>query len=246
MGNGSNLIFDDEGFEGVVIRIGGGLDRVHIEGPMVFAEAGALIWNVARAVSLAGLAGLEFACGIPGSAGGAVYMNAGAYGEEMKEIVCSVSSVGLGGMMKDRPGKELAFTYRSSIFQENRETILGVKLLLRQGDPAAIQEKIRDFTERRTTRQPLQYPSSGSFFRRPPGHFAGKLIQEAGLMGLSCGGAQVSDLHAGFIINRGDASTADILDLMRIVQETVLSRTGVLLEPEVRILGKDGQIKQFL
>lgn len=246
MGNGSNLIFDDEGFDGVVIRIGAGLDHLHIEGNMVFAEAGALLWNVARSVSKAGLAGMEFACGIPGSVGGAVYMNAGAYEGEMSQIVHSVSSVAPGAIMKDRLGKDLSLSYRSSLFQQVDETILGVKILLRPGDPRAIQEKIDDLTRRRTTRQPLQYASSGSFFRRPPGHFAGQLIQEAGLMGLSCGGAQVSELHAGFIINRGNATTQDILDLMRIVQETVLTRSGVLLEPEVRIIAKDGSRKQFL
>lgn len=244
MGNGSNLIFDDEGFDGVVVRIGSGLDHVRIEGNIVFVEAGALLTAVARAASQSGLTGMEFACGIPGSVGGAVYMNGGAYGGEMSQIVHSVSSLSRSGIMKDRSCKELGFSYRNSIFQNNGETILGVKLLLTQGDPGTIQEKIEDYTQRRTTRQPLQFPSSGSFFRRPAGHFAGGLIEEAGLKGLSCGGAQVSELHAGFIINTGKATAADILDLMRIVQETVLSRTGILLEPEVRLVAKDGTFQQ--
>ncbi|HCU08677.1 MAG TPA: hypothetical protein DF480_06930 [Clostridiales bacterium] len=245
VGNGSNLIFDDEGFDGIVVQIGSGLDHVRIEGNIVFVEAGALLTAVARTASQAGLTGMEFACGIPGSVGGAVYMNGGAYGGEMSQIVHSVSSISRAGIMKDRPGKALGFAYRKSIFQENEETILGVKLLLAPGDPAVIQEKIRAYTQKRTTRQPLQFPSSGSFFRRPAGHFAGGLIEEAGLKGLSCGGAQVSALHAGFIINTGEATAADILDLMRIVQETVLSRTGILLEPEVRIVSKDGSFQHF-
>jgi len=245
MGNGSNLIFDDEGFDGVVVQIGRGLDHVRIEGNIVFVEAGALLTTVARAASESGLTGMEFACGIPGSVGGAVYMNGGAYGGEMSQIVHSVSSISRAGIMKDRPGSELGFSYRKSIFQENGETILGVKLLLAQGDPLMIQEKTRDYTQRRTTRQPLQFPSSGSFFRRPAGHFAGGLIEEAGLKGLSCGGARVSELHAGFIINTGEAKATDIVDLMRIIQETVLFRTGVLLEPEVRIVSKDGSSQHF-
>jgi len=244
MGNGSNLIFDDEGYDGIVIRIAGGLDHLRIEGNIIFAEAGTLLTTVAQAAAQAGLTGMEFACGIPGSVGGAVYMNGGAYGGEMSQIVHSVSSISRAGIMKDRPGKELDFSYRKSVFQENGETIFGVKLLLAQGDPRTIQEKIEEYTRRRTTRQPLRYPSSGSFFRRPPGHFAGALIEEAGLKGLSCGGAQISDLHAGFIINTGQATAADILDLMRIVQETVLSRTGVLLEPEVRLIAKDGTLRK--
>ncbi len=244
MGNGSNLIFDDAGFDGIVVRIGSGLDRVRIEENVVFAEAGVLLSAVARAAAEAGLSGMEFACGIPGSMGGAVYMNGGAYGGEMAQIVHSVSAVSLNGIVKDRPGKDLDFGYRHSLFHENDEAIFGIKLVLAPGDPLDIREKIRDFTERRTTRQPLQFPSAGSFFRRPAGHFAGGLIEEAGLKGLSCGGARISDLHAGFIINTGKATASDIVDLMRIVQETVLSRSGVLLEPEVRILKKDGTLLQ--
>ena len=244
MGNGSNLILDDAGFDGIVVRIGSGLDRMRIEGNMIFAEAGAQLSAVARAAAEAGLSGMEFACGIPGSMGGAVYMNGGAYGGEMAQIVHSASAVSLSGVVKDRPGRDLDFGYRHSLFQGNDETIFGVKLALIPGDPLDIREKIRDFTQRRTTRQPLQYPSAGSFFRRPAGHFAGALIEAAGLKGLSCGGARISELHAGFMINTGNATASDIVDLMRVVQETVLASSGVLLEPEVRIIKRDGTLLQ--
>jgi len=242
MGNGSNILFAEEGYNGVVIKIGTGLDHVRIEGNIIFAEAGAIISNVAKAAAEARLTGMEFACGIPGSLGGSVYMNGGAYGWEMKDIVHSVSSIAKNGMMKDRASKDLGFSYRHSVFQENKETILGIKLKLVQGDPTDINTKIRDYTQQRTTKQPLNQPSAGSFFKRPQGNFAGKLIQDAGLKGLSCGGAMVSALHAGFIVNTGNATANDIMDLMRIIQETVLVKTGVLLEPEVRIIGINGDI----
>lgn len=236
MGNGSNLLFSDKGYEGVVLKIGDGIDRIRVEGNIVFAEAGALVCNVAKAAATAGLTGMEFAAGIPGSLGGAVYMNAGAYGGDMSGIVHSVSSISNYGMMKDRACGALDFSYRKSIFQANKETILGIKLKLQQGDAIDIEIKMRQYNEQRASKQPLNQPSAGSFFRRPEGHFAGKLIAEAGLKGLSCGGAQVSALHAGFIVNTGHATSSDIIDLMRIVQETVFDKTGVLLEPEVKII----------
>ncbi len=237
MGNGSNVLFADEGYEGVVIKIGSGLDRVHIEGSVIFAEAGALIAKVSKAAGEAGLTGMEFAGGIPGSLGGAVFMNAGAYGREMKDIVHSVSSIAQKEMMKDRPCKDLGFAYRKSIFQENGEVILGIKINLTQGNPTEIDEKTKDYTQRRTAKQPMWQPSAGSFFKRPEGNFAGKLIEEAGLKGLSCGGAQVSPMHAGFIVNADNATAKDVIDLMRIIQESVLSYSGILLEPEVRMIG---------
>lgn len=236
MGNGSNLLFADEGYDGVVLKIGSGLDRIRVEGNIVFAEAGALLWDVAKEAAAAGLTGMEFASGIPGSLGGAVYMNAGAYGGEMSEIVHSVNSIASHGMMKDRSCEALEFSYRKSIFQTKSETILGVKLKLEPGDKVDIEIKTRDYNQRRAAKQPLNQASAGSFFRRPEGHFAGKLIEEAGLKGLSCGGAQVSPLHSGFIVNKGHATSKDIIDLMRIVQETVFDNSGVFLEPEVRII----------
>lgn len=236
MGNGSNLLFSDKGYDGVVLKIGRGLDRIRIEGNIVFAEAGALVCNVAKAAAAAGLTGMEFAAGIPGSLGGAIYMNAGAYGGDMSGIVNSVHSIADHGMMKDRACSALAFSYRKSVFQTNDETILGIKLVLSQGDAFDIELKMREYSQKRASKQPLNQPSAGSFFRRPEGHFAGKLIAEAGLKGLSCGGAQVSPLHAGFIVNTGHATSADIIDLMCIVQETVFDKTGILLEPEVKII----------
>lgn len=237
MGNGSNLLFSDEGYKGAVLKIGNGIDRIRVEGNIIFAEAGALLSNVAKAAAAAGLSGMEFASGIPGSLGGAIYMNAGAYGGDMSGIVHSVSSINKIGMMKDRACQELEFAYRSSIFQKNEETILGVKLRLTPADATDIAIKTREYNQQRALKQPLGQPSAGSFFRRPEGHFAGRLIEEAGLKGLSCGGAQISDLHAGFIVNKGNATAANIKDLMCIVQETVYAKTGVLLEAEVKIIG---------
>lgn len=237
MGNGSNILFADEGYEGAVIQLGVGLDRVRAEGNIIFAEAGALLSAVAKTAAHAGLTGMEFASGIPGSLGGAVFMNAGAYGWEMKDIVHSVSSVARNARMKDRPGRDLGFSYRKSIFQSNGEVIVGVKINLTQGNPTEIEEKTKEYAQRRASKQPMSQASAGSFFKRPEGAFAGRLIEEAGLKGLSCGGAQVSPVHAGFIVNTKDATAKDILDLMRIIQETVLDRFDILLEPEVRIVG---------
>lgn len=236
IGNGSNLLFSDEGYNGVIIKIGSGIDRIRIEGNIIFAEAGVLLSTVAKAAAEAGLSGMEFAAGIPGSLGGAIYMNAGAYGGDMKAIVHSVSSIAKNGMMKDRACDALGFAYRRSIFQENEETILGIKLRLTPGDLTDIAIKTREYNQQRALKQPLKQPSAGSFFRRPEGYFAGQLIEKAGLKGLSCGGAQVSTLHAGFIVNTGNATAADIKNLMCIIQETVYDQTGVFLEPEVKII----------
>jgi len=237
IGNGSNVLFSDEGYEGVVLKIGKGIDHIKVEGHIIFAEAGALLSTVAKAAAEAGLTGMEFAAGIPGSLGGAVYMNAGAYGGDMCGIIHSVSSIAPNGMMKDRACESLGFAYRKSIFQTNAETVLGIKLKLNPGDKVDIEIRTREYNQKRASKQPLNQPSAGSFFRRPEGHFAGKLIEEAGLKGLSCGGAQVSDLHAGFIVNKGHATSSDIMNLMRVIQETVWDRTGIFLEPEVKIIG---------
>lgn len=237
MGNGSNLLFQDRGYEGVVIRIGSGLDRVRVEGQVVFAEAGLLLSSLARIAMENSLTGLEFASGIPGSLGGAVFMNAGAYGGEMKDVVLSTMALRSGGMIKDRKNGDMNFGYRHSVFQETGEIIVGVKLLLKKGSQDEIREKMRELTAKRNEKQPVSLPSAGSFFKRPEGHFAGSLIEECGLKGLSVGGARISPLHAGFIVNEGGATAQDIQDLMRIVQETVYDQKGVRLEPEVRIIG---------
>ena len=238
LGNGSNVLFKDSGYHGVVIRIGEGMDRVRIEGQTVFAEPGVSLAKLAKMAAEEGLSGLEFACGIPGSLGGAVFMNAGAYDHELKEVLLSVSSINHLGMMKDRKAEDCGLGYRHSIFMENGEVILGVKLFLKPDSRMDISDRMKEYTLRRNSKQPVHLPSAGSFFKRPEGHFAGKLIEDAGLKGLQIGGAQVSPMHAGFIVNNGGATATDVLDLMRVVQETVLDKSGVMLEPEVRIVGE--------
>lgn len=237
MGNGSNLLFRDEGYDGAVIRIGEGFSRVLVEGNVIFAEPGIKLSQLSKIAADHSLAGLEFACGIPGSLGGAVYMNAGAYGGEMKDVVIEASSLQRSCRMSDRKTEALGFGYRQSIFQKNDEILIGVKLLLKPANQQEIRETMSRLNERRNEKQPVSLPSAGSFFKRPEGHFAGRLIEEAGLKGLKSGGARVSPMHAGFIVNEGGASAQDILDLMKIVQETVLEKSGVMLEPEVRIIG---------
>ena len=238
LGNGSNVLFKDGGYHGVVIRIGEGMDRVRIEGQTVFAEPGVSLAKLAKMAAEEGLSGLEFACGIPGSLGGAVFMNAGAYDHELKEVLLSVSSINHLGMMKDRKAEDCGLGYRHSIFMENGEVILGVKLFLKPDSRMDISDRMKEYTLRRNSKQPVHLPSAGSFFKRPEGHFAGKLIEDAGLKGLQIGGAQGSPMHAGFIVNNGGATATDVLDLMRVVQETVLDKSGVMLEPEVRIVGE--------
>lgn len=238
LGNGSNVLFKDGGYHGVVIRIGEGMDRVRFEGQTVFAEPGVSLAKLAKMAAEEGLSGLEFACGIPGSLGGAVFMNAGAYDHELKEVLLSVSSINHLGMMKDRKAEDCGLGYRHSIFMENGEVILGVKLFLKPDSRMDISDRMKEYTLRRNSKQPVYLPSAGSFFKRPEGHFAGKLIEDAGLKGLQIGGAQVSPMHAGFIVNNGGATATDVLDLMRVVQETVLDKSGVMLEPEVRIVGE--------
>lgn len=237
MGNGSNLLFKDEGYDGAVIRIGEGLSRVFVEGNVIFAEPGVKLSQLAKIAAEHSLTGLEFACGIPGSLGGAVYMNAGAYGGEMKDVITGTSALKRNGRMCDRRDEKLIFGYRSSVFQESDEILIGVKLLLKSGDSEQIRRTMSDLNAKRNQKQPVSLPSAGSFFKRPAGHFAGQLIEEAGLKGLQVGGARVSPMHAGFIVNEGGATAQDILDLMKIVQETVLETSGVALEPEVRIIG---------
>ena len=238
LGNGSNVLFTDGGYHGVVIRVGEGLDRVRIEGQTIFAEPGVSLSKLSKMAAAEGLTGLEFACGIPGSLGGAVFMNAGAYDHEMKEVLLSVASINRLGMMKDRKAEDCGLGYRRSIYMDNGEVILGVKLFLKPGLRSEIEERMRDYTQRRNSKQPVHLPSAGSFFKRPEGHFAGKLIEDAGLKGLQVGGAQVSPMHAGFVVNNGGATASDVIDLMHIVQETVADKFGVFLEPEVRIVGE--------
>lgn len=241
LGNGSNTLIKDSGFSGTVVKLGESFHQVKIHGESgekLVCGCGALMSSVAKAALAESLTGFEFASGIPGSIGGAVFMNAGAYGGEMKDIVESVNLVSRDGkVLRTVSGEEMDFSYRHSILQETGEVAVSVVLRLSKGDAAKISETMRDLTKRRNGKQPVQYPSAGSFFKRPEGFFAGKLIQDAGLKGLSVGGAQVSELHSGFIINKGGATATDIIDLMHLVQNTVFDKFGVKLEPEVRIIG---------
>ena len=234
-GNGSNLIFPDAGFDGAVIEIRS-MQNVTITGEIVYAEAGILLKALSDMLLEASLTGFEFASGIPGSLGGAVCMNAGAYDGEMKDIVQSVRVMTKDGQIQEKTNEEMEFSYRRSLCSAGDLIVLGATLKLQKGDPEAIKAKIDDLTARREEKQPLEYPSCGSVFKRPEGYFAGKLISDAGLKGYTIGGAQVSEKHAGFIINKGGATAQDVLDLIAYVQKTVEEQFHVKLECEVKIL----------
>lgn len=242
LGNGSNTLFKDSGYDGVVIKLSDSFAGVSLEKKadscMVTAGASILLSTLAKILLNESLTGFEFASGIPGSLGGALYMNAGAYGGEMKHIVKSVKAISPDGKnTKIFTSEEMDFGYRHSILEENGYIATEATLELKKGNRDEISEKMRELTARRNSKQPLNYPSAGSTFKRPEGNFASKLIEEAGLKGVSVGGAQVSQLHSGFIINRGEATATDILELIALVQNRVYDETGVMLEPEVKIIG---------
>ena len=237
LGNGSNTLFADGLYPGVVIKMGAAFAGCSVEKDLVRAGGGALLAAVAKEACRQGLCGLEFATGIPGSVGGGVFMNAGAYGSDIAAVLKSATVMSPDGAVRECPAEELALSYRHSSLMNSGDIVLEATFLLKAADQEEIEALVRDLTQRRTSKQPLQYPSAGSFFKRPEGHFAGALIEQAGLKGLQLGGAQVSPLHAGFIVNTGDATATDVIDLMKVVQETVLHSSGVLLEPEVRIIG---------
>lgn len=237
MGNGSNLLVKDDGYNGVIINLGEKYNQVSVKENKVTASAGALLKDVAEIANEYCLTGMEFACGIPGTIGGAVFMNAGAYDGEMKNIVESVKVLGRTCEITVLEQDEMHFGYRTSSFQSGEDIILEVTLDLQEGKYEAIKAKIDDFSCKREDKQPLSYPSAGSVFKRPEGYFAGKLITDAGLKGMQVGGAKVSEKHAGFIVNEGDATAQDVIDLIKLVQETVMDKFGVKLEQEVRILG---------
>lgn len=239
LGNGSNVLVLDRGIRGAVVKFNHPMSSIRVEGERIVAGAGALLKDVSAAAADAGLTGLEFACGIPGSIGGAVFMNAGAYGGEMKDVVASVRSVTREGSSQERQAAALDLGYRQSVYQRNGEAICEVTLSLAHGDRRDIEARIADFTARREAKQPLEMPSAGSTFKRPTGYYAGTLIQETGLKGLTVGGAQVSLKHAGFVVNTGTATAADVLQLIREVQRRVKEAHGVELHPEVRILGEE-------
>ncbi len=237
LGNGSNLLVADAGYEGFVLKLARGMDQVREVNRRLVAGSAMLLSQLAWAALGRGLAGLEFAHGIPGSLGGAVTMNAGAYGGEMAQVVTAVTCLTRTGELETVPADRCAFSYRHSAFSDGSRLILRVEFSLPQGDPEEIRAKIEDLARRRKEKQPLEWPSAGSMFKRPPGHFAAALIDQCGLKGLTVGGAQVSEKHAGFVVNRGGATCADVLALVDQVRERVLRQTGVELEMEVRVLG---------
>jgi len=240
LGNGSNVLVRDGGYDGVIIKMGAGFDYVHAEGDVLVAGSSTIMPVVARKALAEELTGFEFASGIPGSIGGAVFMNAGAYDGEIRNIIKYVKLISKDGTVERMVGAdELDFSYRHSKIQSTEEIVTEVVLQLAKGNKDEINEKMKDLAKRRNEKQPVNLPSAGSFFKRPEGYFAGALIEGAGLKGLSVGGAQVSPLHAGFIVNNGNATATEIEQLMRLVQNTVFSQTGVQLHPEVRIIGKE-------
>ena len=238
IGNGSNLLVGDKGFRGLIIQIAKNMSDITVEGSKVTASAGALLSRVARIVLDKELTGFEFAAGIPGTVGGAVRMNAGAYGGEMKDIIVSADVIDNEGNVITLNNEELKLSYRSSVVSEKEYIVLSAVYNLRKGNKEAIQSVMDDLKNRRVTKQPLEFASAGSTFKRPEGYFAGKLIEDCGLKGFSVGDAQVSEKHCGFVINRGNATAKDIVDLMDKVSEKVKEEFGVTLEPEVRRIGE--------
>lgn len=237
LGNGSNLLVSDAGIDALVIYTGALQQIERLSDDTLYAQAGVSLARLAVFAMKHSLTGLEFAHGIPGSLGGAVCMNAGAYGGEMAQVVREVTAWLPEKGMCTMTLEELALSYRHSYFSDREGVVLGAKLQLSVGDENAIRAQMEDLISRRREKQPLEYPSAGSFFKRPHGHFAGALIEQCGLKGASVGGAQVSEKHAGFIVNRGNATCEDVLALMHKVQKTVYEQTGVQLEPEVRMIG---------
>ena len=238
VGNGSNLLVSDKGYQGVIIRVGKELGEIRIEGDTVTAQAGALLCVVANRAMEAGLTGFEFASGIPGTLGGACVMNAGAYGGEMRGVLTEITALTPEGDIIRIPKEQMEFGYRTSVVARKGYIVLEACMQLKKGDRQEIRAKMEELKEKRVSKQPLEYPSAGSTFKRPEGYFAGKLIQDAGLRGFAIGGAQVSEKHCGFVINRGEATAKDVSDLMIRVSEIVEDKFGVRLGPEVKRLGE--------
>ena len=238
VGNGSNLLVADEGVRGVVIQLLRNFNQIQVEGCQIRMQAGAQNAAVAKRALDASLTGFEFAAGIPGTIGGAVVMNAGAYGGEMKDILKEVTVLDQNGMIRTIPTEELELGYRTSIIARKGYVVLEAVIVLKTGDPKEIKAAIDDLKEKRVTKQPLEYPSAGSTFKRPEGYFAGKLIMDAGLRGFSVGGAQISEKHCGFVINKGNATAKDVTELMDETKKIVMEKFGVALEPEVKRLGQ--------
>lgn len=237
IGRGSNVLFQDEGYDGVVIEVGRGMEHIELmDDGKIRAAAGTGIGALAAAAARESLSGLEFASGIPGTLGGAVTMNAGAYGGEIKDCLVSATVLDADGAMQELEKDELELGYRTSVIQKKGYIVLEALFQMKEGDRRAIQQRMREMNESRRQKQPLEYPSAGSTFKRPEGHFAGKLIEDAGLRGYRVGDAQVSEKHCGFVINRGNATAAQVRELIAHVQEKVFQMSGIKLEPEVKII----------
>lgn len=238
IGNGSNLLVGDKGIRGLVVEIGAAMADISVEGNQVTAGAGALLSQAAGKALQAGLGGMEFAAGIPGSVGGAVTMNAGAYGGEMRDILRQVTVMTREGHLRQLEVEELDLSYRHSCISEKDYIVIEAVFALTPKPKEEIRARMTDLAGRRREKQPLEYPSAGSTFKRPEGYFAGKLIMDAGLRGYRIGDAQVSEKHCGFVINRGNATAEEVKTLMRDVQNKVYEQYGVTLEPEVRLIGE--------
>lgn len=239
IGNGSNLLVRDKGIRGLVIKLGNMLNAFQAEGNTLTFGSGVSLAMASRKAAELSLSGMEFAVGIPGSIGGAVYMNAGAYDGDMAKVVTRVRVMNMAGEVSELETSELDFGYRHTALQGSGRIVLAVTVQLSAGDKEAIAEKMADFSNRRITKQPLELPSAGSMFKRPPGYFAGTLIDQTGLKGYTVGGAQVSTKHAGFVVNIGGATANDVLQLISDVQDKVFAAHGVHLEPEVLVLGEE-------
>lgn len=236
IGNGSNLLVSDEGFDGTVISIGKQMSEITVEGEILNVMAGALLSRIASVALKNSLAGFEFASGIPGCLGGAVMMNAGAYGGEIKDVVVETTYISADGEVKVCTGDEHNFGYRKSCFTKG-DVILSSRIKLKKGNPEDIKALCDELNSKRKEKQPLEYPSAGSTFKRPEGYFAAKLIDDAGLRGFSVGGAMVSEKHCGFVINYNNATSTDVFNLMKEIKAVVYDKFGVILEPEVRFVG---------
>ncbi len=237
LGNGSNLLVSDRGFAGVVLQVGQKMNRITVDGVRVTVQAGASMAQAAHAALEHGLTGLEFAAGIPGTVGGGAVMNAGAYGGEMSQVVEQVVVLDRHGERMELRNETMEFGYRTSTIKNNGFTVTEVVFALKPGEREQIQARMDELAEKRREKQPLEYPSAGSTFKRPEGNYAGKLIMEAGLRGFQIGGARVSDKHCGFIINTGNATAQDVRDVIREVQERVKEKFHIRLEPEIMFLG---------
>jgi len=239
MGNGSNLLVKDGGMRGAVIKINEGVNNIKVLGNIISCEAGALLTGVSRVAMANTLTGMEFANGIPGTIGGAVTMNAGAYGGEMKDVITKVRALDINNNIVEYRNEEMNFRYRGSKVVDDNLIVLSIELELKPGNYDEIEATMKDLTFKRTSKQPLELPSAGSTFKRPEGHFAGKLIQDSGLQGLRLGGAQVSEKHCGFVVNRDNATCKDVLELISVVQKTVRDKFDVDLETEIKLIGED-------